>query len=260
MSLTGRAVTSPTHPHAHAICDRCGFRYNHVQLKWQMDWRGPRMQNLRILVCQDCMDSPQQSGQRTILIPADPIPVMNARPEFYVPDNNPLGGIGADPDPSRWMFGGVIGTMTAGGGPQAAFNGNPAKPSFMSAVVSVSRSSYDNYVGVNWSGPPATIVPSSLNSPVLTHTVTSYTITAPVDSTFGSTAYVIQQSAVDAGWGSWTTIASGHTAGTIHEEISGSCVGSRSQFHRVAFLNNGLGTAIAVASVQFNVADGSSES
>lgn len=253
-----RAATSPTHPRAHAICDRCGFRYNHDQLKWQMDWRGPRLQNLRILVCSDCYDAPQQSGQRTILIPPDPVPIMNARPEFYVPDNNPLGGIGADPDPARFQYGSIIGTMTQGGGPQAAFNANPAKPSWMSAV-SISRSSYDNYVGVNWTGNQNSF-PAALRGPVITHTVSSFTITAPVDSTFGSTAYVIQQSQTDAGWGSWTTIASGNPAGTVNETITGTCAGSRAQFHRAAFLDNGHGTAIAVANVVFNVSDGSSGS
>lgn len=257
MRPTGHAHTNPSSPRAHAICDRCGARYNHHQLRWQYDWRGPQLQNLRVLVCQSCLDDPQQSGQRTIIIPPDPEPIMNARPEFYVPDSNPLSGIGADPSPARFQFGSIIGTMTAGGGPQAAFDANTNKPSWMSAVV-VSRSSYDNYVGVNWTGNQAN-VPSNLRGPVITHTVASFTITAPNDSIFGSTAYVIQQSNLDVGWGSWTTIASGNPVGTVGEEITGSCAGSRSQFHRVAFLDNGLGTGIAVAQVSFNVSDGSSQ-
>lgn len=257
MRPTGRAQTSPTAPRAHAICDRCGFRYNHDQLRWQYDWRGPRLTNLRILVCESCQDKAQQSGQRTILLPPDPVPIMNARPEFYVSDNNPLSGIGGDPSPARWQYGSIIGTMTEGGGPQAAFDSNSIKPSWMSAVTSRSASSYNNYVGVNWTG-NQTAFPASLRGPVITHTVTSFTMNAPNDSTFGSTAYVVQQSAVNAGWGSWTTIFSGNPAGTVGEEISGLCTGSRAQFHRVAFLDNGLGRAIAVAQVQFTVSDGSS--
>ncbi len=40
-SRSGRASTNASNPQAHAICDRCGFRYNHVNLKWQYDWRCP---------------------------------------------------------------------------------------------------------------------------------------------------------------------------------------------------------------------------
>lgn len=258
MSYTGLAEVDSRYPRAHAICDRCGFRFNHTQLRWQHDWRGPRMQNLRILVCQSCYDAPQQSGQRTILIPADPIPIMNARPEAYTTDNNPLSGIGADPFPNRWQFGAMIGTLTEGGGPQSAFDGNTNKPSWMSAVRSVSASSYENYVGVNWQEAPASLTPSSLNSPVITHTISAYTITAPNDSTFGSTGYLIQGSPVSGGYGAWTTIASGNPTGTIGEEITGTTVGGRYQFHRVAFYGNGSGGAIAVAQVKFTVSDGSS--
>ena len=260
MSYSGRAEVDARYPRAHAICDRCGFRFNHVKLRWQYDWRGPRMQNLRILVCPSCYDAPQQSGQRTILIPADPIPVMNARPEAYVADSNPLSGIGGDPIQSRWQYGSVIGSMTEGGGPQAAFDGNPAKPSFMAAVTSRSNSSFMNYVGVNWGGLPTTVTPSSIGNPPLTHTLSSYTFTAPVDSTFGSTGYVVQ----GAPFGSsltavWTTLGSGTLAGDVGEEISAvPTVGSgRYQYHRVAFYGNSGGT-IAVARVAFTVLDGSS--
>ena len=258
MSYSGRAEVDARFPQAHGICDRCGFRFNHYKLRWQNDWRGPRMQNIRILVCPDCLDKPQQSGQRTILIPADPIPVMNARPEDYVGANNPLSGIGADPNPARWQYGAMLGTMTEGGGPQAAFDGNANKPSWMSAVKSVSFSSFNNYVAVNWSEAPASIVPSSLNSAAITHTVTEFTITAPNDSTFGSTSYLIQGSQTGGVYLAWTTLASGHPAGTVGEEISGTCtVGGRYQFHRVAFSGNGS-RAVAVAQVAFTVSDGSS--
>ena len=182
---------------------------------------------------------------------------MNARTENYVADSNPLSGIGGDPLQSRWPYGSMIGTMTEGGGPQAAFDGNTNKPSWMSAVKSVSNSSYNNYVGVNWSGRTQTVEPSSLGTPVLTHTVSAFTITAPNDSTFGSTAYLVQGSPVSGGYAAWTTLSSGNPAGTIGEEITGTCVGGRYQFHRVAFYVNS-GGAIAVAQVAFTVSDGSS--
>lgn len=81
-SQSGRAKTSSSSPQAHAICDRCGFRYNHVNLHWQFDWRGATIQNVRILVCDDCMDAPQEQ-QRAIVLPADPDPVMNARVQDF---------------------------------------------------------------------------------------------------------------------------------------------------------------------------------
>jgi len=82
-SLSGRAKTSATNPRAHAICDRCGFRYNHYQLRWQMDWAGASLVNKRLLVCDRCYDEPQQQ-LRAIVIPADPIPIVNPRPEGFV--------------------------------------------------------------------------------------------------------------------------------------------------------------------------------
>ena len=82
-SQAGRARTSASNPQAHAICDRCGFRYNHVNLRWQYDWRGASMQNIRLLVCNTCYDVPQEQ-LRAIVVPADPVPVVNARTQDFV--------------------------------------------------------------------------------------------------------------------------------------------------------------------------------
>lgn len=259
MRHTGRASVSPTYPQPHGVCDRCGARYLHKDLRWSMDWRGPRIQNLRFLVCESCWDMPQQSGQRTIILPADPVPIQNPRPEMYVADSQPLSALGANPSPLGWRNSNQIGTMVNAGGVPAAFDGNPNKQSFRSATIGVSNSSFNNYVGINWSGNANYLnMPSSLKTPVLAHTLSSYTLQAPNDSTFGSTGYVIQGSPVDAGWGSWTTLASGDTAGTVGEKISGTpTAGGLYQFHRVAFYGNG-GTAISVAQVTFSVSEGSS--
>jgi hypothetical protein len=81
-SQSGRAKTSSSSPQAHAICDRCGFRYNFVDLKWQYDWRGAALQNIRILVCSDCYDTPQEQ-LRAIVVPADPTPIINARVQDF---------------------------------------------------------------------------------------------------------------------------------------------------------------------------------
>ena len=64
-------------------CDRCGRLFNHKDLVWQFDWRSERLTNLRVLVCTDgCWDEPQEQLRARIL-PPDPIPIMNARPEPF---------------------------------------------------------------------------------------------------------------------------------------------------------------------------------
>lgn len=82
-SIAGRARTSSSNPQAHAICDRCGFRYNRVNLNWQYDWRGAALQNVRILVCDTCMDTPQEQ-LRAIVVPADPVPIDQPRTQDFV--------------------------------------------------------------------------------------------------------------------------------------------------------------------------------
>lgn len=82
-SQAGRARTNARSPEAHAICDRCGFRYNHVNLRWQYDWRGSTLQNIQLLVCNSCYDDPQQQ-LRAIVVPADPVPISNPRIQDFV--------------------------------------------------------------------------------------------------------------------------------------------------------------------------------
>jgi hypothetical protein len=81
-SISGRAKTSARNPQAHAICDRCGMRYNHVDLSFQYDWAGATVQNKRLLVCRRCHDE-MQSQLRSITLPGDPPPIINPRPETY---------------------------------------------------------------------------------------------------------------------------------------------------------------------------------
>ena len=82
-SQAGRARTSASSPQAHAICDRCGFRCNHFQLKWQFDWAGASLINKRLLVCNPCYDTPQEQ-LRAIVVPADPVPIINPRVQDFV--------------------------------------------------------------------------------------------------------------------------------------------------------------------------------
>ena len=78
----GRAQVTPSNPRAFGICDRCGFLYNHYELRWQFDYAGAGLINRRILVCDTCEDVPQ-SQLRNIILPADPVPIINARIQDY---------------------------------------------------------------------------------------------------------------------------------------------------------------------------------
>lgn len=82
-SKAGRARTDASNPQAHAICDRCGFRYNHINLRWQYDWRGASLMNIRLLVCDTCYDAPQEQ-LRAIVVPADPVPINQPRLQDFV--------------------------------------------------------------------------------------------------------------------------------------------------------------------------------
>jgi len=84
-SKAGRARTSSSNPQAFGVCDRCGIWTNHVNLKWQMDWRGASLMNIRLLVCSTCYDTPQQQ-LRAIVVPADPVPIQNPRIEWFAAD------------------------------------------------------------------------------------------------------------------------------------------------------------------------------
>jgi len=81
-SRCGRSTTSAKKPLATAVCDRCGIWYDLVALRWQVDWRGATLQNLRLLVCDECFDRPQEQ-LRAIVLPPDPEPMMNARVEHF---------------------------------------------------------------------------------------------------------------------------------------------------------------------------------
>lgn len=78
----GHASVDPSDPRAWAVCDRCGFLHNRVNLSWQFDFAGPTMINHQLLVCDKCHDKPA-GFMRTITLPPDPIPVTNIRNEPY---------------------------------------------------------------------------------------------------------------------------------------------------------------------------------
>lgn len=77
-----RASVSTSNPVAFAQCDRCGCWVNRTGLQWQFQWSGTHLYNLGILVCEPCLDTPFEQ-LRTIILPPDPPPVINARPPNF---------------------------------------------------------------------------------------------------------------------------------------------------------------------------------
>jgi hypothetical protein len=55
---------------------------NHDRLQWQFDYAGAGLINKRILVCSPCLDTPQNQ-LRSIILPADPVPIENPRVQDY---------------------------------------------------------------------------------------------------------------------------------------------------------------------------------
>ena len=88
---TGKATVNQDHPQSFAVCDRCGCWRNITDLDWQYDYRGNALSNLRILVCKErerCNDAPFEF-YRPIIIPPDPYPTKDPRPEFFSYSDNP---------------------------------------------------------------------------------------------------------------------------------------------------------------------------
>lgn len=81
-----QARVNPNHPVSWATCDRCSRLFNITDLSWQYQWAGSQLQNLRLLVCHYCLDVPQPQLKPRI-IPADPVPTMNARPFPFAIDD-----------------------------------------------------------------------------------------------------------------------------------------------------------------------------
>ncbi len=237
-----RAAVSRSHPRAHAICVRCGFRYNHDELQWQFQWAGTKLQNLRLLVCKYCLDEPQEQ-LRTIILPTDPVPIRDPRPENEQNANNPNSPIGQAPLAS--LSGSNIGTLIQGGGTYSAFMGSSNKPYSQSATLAVSGSSFANWIGKDWFAPHNTgFLPTTIDSTGVALAATGFEATAPTNAKFlasGITNYAFQGSS-DAS--TWTTLASGATVGTVGETItSGALSGNSYRYHRFVLSGDGVNAA-----------------
>lgn len=87
------AAVDASNPEAWAQCDRCGFWYNRSDLGWQYEWGGMQLYNTGVLLCltgNRCYDIPQEQ-LRTIILPPDPPPIVNARvPNFDYEEQTPI--------------------------------------------------------------------------------------------------------------------------------------------------------------------------
>lgn len=81
----GRAFVDPARPAAFGSCDVCGIQWNLNRLQWQFQFNGTGLYNRRILACPRCLDKPSPF-LLTPILPPDPRPVLNARPEPYAID------------------------------------------------------------------------------------------------------------------------------------------------------------------------------
>ena len=216
-------------PRAQATCDRCGGHYNHWKLQYQYQWQGPKLQNRRILVCRDCLDVPQEQ-LRTIIIPPDPIPIDNPRPEAYTQDSNPISGLGIN-----------VGNMVGLGGLNAAFDGALVKIQAASAGLQYSISG-DNTVGKQWLVAPQ---PVEAEAQVMAVTMTRFVLVSPWNAPFlgsGGTTYEVQGS---NDYCTWTTIYSGTTVGALSETIDVNVNAQPYHFHQAVFAGNGSCIAVA---------------
>ena len=81
------ARTNPSNPAGWATCMRSGFCVNQKDLITQTEWRGLRVMPTGTLAYAKYIDKPQRQLGANILS-ADPVALMDARPEQYAADEN----------------------------------------------------------------------------------------------------------------------------------------------------------------------------
>jgi hypothetical protein len=74
-----RAPTSPSAPEAVGVCVRCYFLYPLKELRWQYQWVGNKLQNIRLRVCPRDYDTPNEQ-LRPIIIQGPEGVVRDPRP------------------------------------------------------------------------------------------------------------------------------------------------------------------------------------
>lgn len=74
-------------PEGHGTCDRCSQIVTKADMIWEMEYRGNSLMRTGFLVCSTCLDKPYE-GWRPILLPADPVPLLNSRTEPFLIEEN----------------------------------------------------------------------------------------------------------------------------------------------------------------------------
>lgn len=82
-AYSGRARISLRRPQGLGESDRSGFWYNHASLVRQFQWSGNQLTDTGLLVGPDEVDIPNPQF-RSIILPADPYPLVNSRPSQNV--------------------------------------------------------------------------------------------------------------------------------------------------------------------------------
>lgn len=83
---TPKYATKDATAGAWTTCDRCGLIDNQSRMQWQYDFQGgPVPINRNLLFCPRCLDGLRYQNQ-PIIIPPDPPPLFNTRPEPYAVD------------------------------------------------------------------------------------------------------------------------------------------------------------------------------
>lgn len=85
-----RAAVDPYWPRGWSSSDRNGMIGNLADMKFQYEFRGPKLQNTRVLVHEDELDIPQRQLGSPALLGPDPPALINVRPEQYAIDEYPV--------------------------------------------------------------------------------------------------------------------------------------------------------------------------
>lgn len=226
----GHAKVDRNNPRAWAVCDDCGFLYNRMDLAYQYDWFGARLQKINFLKCPKCLDKPQEQ-RRVIVLPSDPVPIDQPRPEQYVAANNPVSPLGVS-----------LGTLTQAAGLNAAFDSNTNKPMFLSACQYVSVNG-DNTVGRSW----LNLAPNNQGI-----TASSFQAWAPNNAKFfggGAANYAFQGSNDKI---IWKNLSSGVTSGVVGEILNVTFTPTTNYlYHRLDITGDGI-NSVSVAQLQIN--------
>lgn len=84
-----RAEVNADSPQGWSTCDQCGWQTNLNKMSWEKQWYGPTLRNTGFLLCQVCNEKSKPAPfLQTLILPPDPPPLMNARPENYDADEN----------------------------------------------------------------------------------------------------------------------------------------------------------------------------